>query len=123
MLTREKVIKSIQDLPDSFTIDDLIDRLIFVEKVEQGLKQSAEGKVVPHEELMPATLELAAKIAGKPPLAVRLTKEGIRRSMNIPVEQWKEWYSFAQRYCFGTEDHQEGTRAFIEKREPDFQGR
>ena len=90
---------------------------------EEALRIGLVNKVVPHEELMPATLELAAKIAGKPPLAVRLTKEGIRRSMNIPVEQWKEWYSFAQRYCFGTEDHQEGTRAFIEKREPDFQGR
>ena len=51
MLTRDKVIKSIQDLPDSFTIDDLIDRLIFIEKVEQGLKQSTEGKVIPHEEV------------------------------------------------------------------------
>jgi predicted transcriptional regulator len=51
MLTREKVIKSIQDLPDSFTIDELIDRLIFIEKVEQGLQQSAEGKVIPHEEV------------------------------------------------------------------------
>ena len=51
MLTRDKVIKSIQDLPDSFTIDDLIDRLIFIEKVEQGLKQSAEGKIIPHEEV------------------------------------------------------------------------
>jgi len=38
-------------LPDSFTIDELIDRLIFIEKVEQGLKQSAEGKVISHEEV------------------------------------------------------------------------
>lgn len=51
MLTREKVINSIKDLPDSFTIDELIDRLIFIEKVEQGLKQSEEGKVIPHEEV------------------------------------------------------------------------
>lgn len=51
MLTRETVIKSIQDLPDSFTIDELIDRLIFIDKVEQGLKQSVEGKVIPHEEV------------------------------------------------------------------------
>ena len=51
MLTRDKVINSIKDLPDSFTIDELIDRLIFIEKVEQGLKQSEEGKVIPHEEV------------------------------------------------------------------------
>ena len=51
MLTRDKVISSIKDLPDSFTIDELIDRLIFIEKVEQGLKQSEEGKVIPHDEV------------------------------------------------------------------------
>ena len=51
MLTRDKVINSIKDLPDSFTIDELIDRLIFIEKVEQGLKQSGEGKVIPHDEV------------------------------------------------------------------------
>jgi predicted transcriptional regulator len=51
MLTRDKVINSIKDLPDSFTIDELIDRLIFIEKVEQGLKQSEEGKVIPHDEV------------------------------------------------------------------------
>ena len=51
MLTRDKVINSIKDLPDSFTIDELIDRLIFIEKVEQGLRQSEEGKVIPHDEV------------------------------------------------------------------------
>ena len=51
MLTRDKVIKSIKDLPESFTIDDLIDRLIFIEKIEQGLKQSAEGKVISHDDV------------------------------------------------------------------------
>ena len=51
MLTRDKVINSIKDLPDSFTIDELIDRLIFIEKVEQGLKQSEEGKVIPRDEV------------------------------------------------------------------------
>jgi predicted transcriptional regulator len=51
MLTREKVINTIKDLPDSFTIDELIDRLILIDKVEQGLEQSAEGKVIPHEEV------------------------------------------------------------------------
>jgi len=51
MLTRSKVIQSVNDLPESFTIDELIDRLIFIEKVEQGLKQAEEGKVIPHEDV------------------------------------------------------------------------
>ena len=51
MLTREKINKTINSLPESFTIDELIDQLIFIEKVEQGLRQSAEGKVVANEDV------------------------------------------------------------------------
>ena len=51
MLTKEKVNKTINNLPDKFTIDELIDRLIFMEKIEEGLKQSEEGKVVSNEDL------------------------------------------------------------------------
>jgi enoyl-CoA hydratase/carnithine racemase len=81
------------------------------------------NKVVPHDELMPAALELAGKIANKPPISVKLAKEGIRRGLNIPLEEWKQWHSFAMRYCFATEDHKEGATAFVEKREPHFKGR
>jgi predicted transcriptional regulator len=51
MLTKEKVNKSIKSLPDSFTIDELIDQLILMEKVEEGYKQSEEGKVITNEEV------------------------------------------------------------------------
>ena len=51
MLTKEKVNKTINNLPDKFTIDELIDRLIFMEKIEEGLQQSEERKVVSNEDL------------------------------------------------------------------------
>ena len=51
MLTKEKLNKTINNLPDSFTIDELIDQLIFFEKVEEGLKESEEGKVVSNEDV------------------------------------------------------------------------
>ena len=51
MLTKEKVNKTINNLPDKFTIDELIDRLIFMEKIEEGIQQSEEGKVVSNEDL------------------------------------------------------------------------
>ena len=49
MLTKDKLRQSINKLPDSFTIDELIDRLIFIEKVEEGLDQSKERKVLSNE--------------------------------------------------------------------------
>jgi hypothetical protein len=49
MITKEKVKESLNRLPNSFTIDELIDQLIFVEKVEEGIRQSNDGKLVSNE--------------------------------------------------------------------------
>ena len=45
MLTKNKLRQSIDNLPESFTIDQLIEQLIFIEKVEEGLKQSQAGQL------------------------------------------------------------------------------
>lgn len=50
MLTKTTVKETIERLPDSFSIDELIDELVFVEKVQKGLQQSKEGKVLSNEE-------------------------------------------------------------------------
>jgi glycerol dehydrogenase-like iron-containing ADH family enzyme len=46
-----EVEKSIKNLPDSFTIDELIEQLIFIEKLEEGIKQSNEQKIVSSEDV------------------------------------------------------------------------
>jgi len=51
MLTKEKLNRTISNLPDSFTIDELIDQLIFMEKIEEGFQQSEENKVVSNEDV------------------------------------------------------------------------
>jgi hypothetical protein len=51
MLTKNTVRQSIDNLPDSFTIDELIEQLIFVEKVEKGIKQSDEGKTISNDDV------------------------------------------------------------------------
>ena len=81
------------------------------------------NKVVPHEDLMNATLELANKIASKPPIAVQLAMEGIRRGLSLAMEDFMQYHALAFSFCTETEDHLEGSRAFVEKREPVFKGK
>lgn len=50
-MTKEKVLEAIKDMPKDFQLDELIDKLIFIEKVEEGIKQVSEGQGVPHEEV------------------------------------------------------------------------
>ncbi len=51
MLNKQQVIDSIQQLPDQFSIDDLIERVIVMEKIERGLIQSQKGEIVPDSDL------------------------------------------------------------------------
>ena len=51
MLTKTIVKKSIENLPDFFSIDQLIEQLIFTEKIEEGLRQAESGKIVINEDV------------------------------------------------------------------------
>jgi len=51
MTTKDKVINSINKLPDDVTIDDIIDQIILVEKIERGIDQSDNNQVIPDDEL------------------------------------------------------------------------
>ena len=51
MLTKEKIKKSIDTLPDNLTIDQVIDRMIMLDKIEQGLKDVEDGNVYSTEEV------------------------------------------------------------------------
>ena len=50
MLTKEKIKTTIDSLPDNFTIEDIIEELIILDKIEQGLKDVEEGRVYTTEE-------------------------------------------------------------------------
>lgn len=51
MLTKTKVIKAINQLPDEFSIDEMVDKMILLEKIERGLAQSERGEVISDESL------------------------------------------------------------------------
>lgn len=49
--TKAKIVRAVEDLPEDATIEDAIERLVFLHKVEVGLKQVAEGKTIPLDEV------------------------------------------------------------------------
>lgn len=73
--------------------------------------------------LLEAARALAERIAGNPPLAVRKLKAGLRRAVDPDWQELGVWVSESLTELFATEDHREGVRAFIEKREPHYVGR
>jgi len=51
MLTKTKLIEQIEKFPEGFSIDELVERLILIEKVELGLKQSENGEIISDSDL------------------------------------------------------------------------
>jgi predicted transcriptional regulator len=49
--TKAKIVRAVEDLPENATIEDAIERLVFLHKIEVGLKQAQEGKTVPLDEV------------------------------------------------------------------------
>jgi predicted transcriptional regulator len=50
-LTRERMIEAIRDLPPDASVDDAIERLVFLAKIEEGLQQLDRGEGIPHDEV------------------------------------------------------------------------
>jgi predicted transcriptional regulator len=48
---RERILEALQDLPDDATVDDAIERLIFLAKIDAGLAELDAGLAIPHEEV------------------------------------------------------------------------
>ena len=81
------------------------------------------NRVVPAERLMDEALELAGRIAANAPLAVRYSKQVMKKAGDVPeAEGWKI-NDAACSVVFSSADAMEGPVAFAEKRPPNWQGR
>ena len=51
MLTKEKVLQTVSQLPDQFSLDELLDEMVLLQKIETGLVQSDNDEVISDDEL------------------------------------------------------------------------
>ena len=50
MLTKTELINSLESLPENLTVDEIIDHIFFVEKVQKGLEDSEKGQISSKQE-------------------------------------------------------------------------
>jgi enoyl-CoA hydratase/carnithine racemase len=81
------------------------------------------NRVVPHEILMKETMKLAEKIAGRPPIAVRMMKRAVYQGLTSTLKSHLDYISSQMSLLSETEDHMEAVSSFIEKRKPVFKGK
>lgn len=81
------------------------------------------NEVVSPEDLMPRALEVAAKLAKNAPLALRAIKETVIRTNGMPLEDAYRVEHELSASVMQSRDAREGPKAFMEKREPVFEGR
>jgi len=81
------------------------------------------NKVVPPERLMDEALAMAERLKKGAPLSQIAIKRGIAKSFHTESHAMTEFLDSIEAVLYQTEDHIEGARSFVERREPEFKGR
>ncbi len=89
----------------------------------RALQAGLVSAVVPEAELIPTAIRYAGQMLTRGPLALRMAKLSMNASKHSPEHAGLLIETLAQTVCFGSRDKEEGTRAFLEKRKPEFEGR
>lgn len=89
----------------------------------EALKIGLVNTVVPQEELIPKTREMAARMAENAPIPMGFAKRGLQNFLRWDLTQALDYESYVLELCMKSEDIIEGFGAFLEKRPPQFKGR
>ena len=97
----------------------LSDRVTAEEALDLGLA----NWICEPDDLMDKTMEVANRLANGPSVAYRYMKENLNRAMNGEVDDCLDLEATHHIHCGQTQDHRNATKAFVEKKEPVFEGK
>ena len=89
----------------------------------QALELGLTNWVVEPDDLELKTKEIAEKLASGPAVAFRYMKENLNRAMNGDVDDCLDLEATHHIHCGQTHDHKNAVKAFVEKKEPVFEGK
>ncbi len=89
---------------------------------EEAHREGLIDELVEEGQALPAAMEYAKKLAKGPSVAVDLARRFIHKALTSNLEEMLDYEAVAATMSAHTEDAQEGTRAFVEKRKPEFKG-
>ena len=90
---------------------------------DQALELGLTNWVVEPDDLELKTKEIAEKLASGPAVAFRYMKENLNRAMNGDVDDCLDLEATHHVHCGQTHDHKNAVKAFVEKKEPVFEGK
>jgi enoyl-CoA hydratase len=90
---------------------------------EEALRYGLASRIVPPELVVDQAVRLGKQIAQKPPIAVRLAREAITRASEGRVDDGIDFERKLFYLLFATRDSHEGMHAFLDKRQPAYEGR
>jgi len=90
---------------------------------EEALDLGLANWICEPEDLMDKTMEVANRLANGPSVAYRYMKENLNRAVNGEVDDCLDLEATHHIHCGQTQDHRNATKAFVEKKEPVFEGK